>query len=75
MQKLCAIDSRRDLLETETLIKVGGGGGREGMLLTKANLFCENLRGRGHSIISSTWNIQRIKNKARLVCNNRYSYY
>lgn len=40
MQKLCAIDSRRDLLETETLIKVGGGGGgREGMLLTKANLF------------------------------------
>lgn len=27
MQKLCAIDSRRDLLETETLIKVGGGGG------------------------------------------------
>ena len=39
MQKLCAIDSSRDLLETETLIKVGGGGGGEGMLLTKANLF------------------------------------
>ena len=30
MQKLCAIDSRRDLLKTETLIKVGGGGGGEG---------------------------------------------
>ena len=74
MKKLCAIDSSRDILEMETLIGVSGGG-REGMLLTKANLFFENLRGRGHSIISSTWNIQRIKNKARLVCNNRYSYY
>ena len=69
MKKLCAIDSSRDISETE----VGGGG--EGMLLTKANLFFENLRGRGHSIIPSKWNIQRIKNKARLVCNNRYSYY
>ena len=44
MQKLCAIDSSRDILETETLIGGGaggrgGGGGREGMLLTKANLF------------------------------------
>ena len=74
MKKLCAIDSSRDILEMETLIGVSGGG-REGMLLTKANLFFENLRGRGHSIIPSKWNIQRIKNKARLVCNNRYSYY
>lgn len=40
MQKLCAIDSSRDILETETLIGVGGAGrGGEGMLLTKANLF------------------------------------
>lgn len=27
MKKLCAIDSSRDILETETLIGVGGGGG------------------------------------------------
>ena len=26
MKKLCAIDSSRDILETETLIGVGGGG-------------------------------------------------
>ena len=26
MKKLCAIDSSRDILDTETLIGVGGGG-------------------------------------------------
>lgn len=36
MQKLCAIDSRRDLLETETLIKVGGGGGEGGNVANKS---------------------------------------
>lgn len=36
MQKLCAIDSSRDLLETETLIKVGGWGGEGGNVANKS---------------------------------------